>query len=172
MRPKRCPWQQWPKSKKTKDGWRLTSTAISLSNVESQGVKTKDLVLSGLFSNTEERFFGPEEIPQSDFNPYFTKHVNIMKFASPFISTFKYPLAPVHRAHRTREGTIISIVDSSRLQTEVYSAPGCERIRQTSTDIGVSGGVGEYLIWGIKSQRLQLSTRSLGLAFFFFFFFL
>ena len=52
-------------------------------NVESQGINTKDLVLLGLFSNTEQRFFfGAEEISQAEFDQYLTNHVSRARIAS------------------------------------------------------------------------------------------
>lgn len=69
-----------------------------------------------------------------------------MKSSSPFISTFKSLLAPLHRALRAREGAIVSIVDSSKLQTEAYSAQRV--VRELNINISGYRGVGEYLIWG------------------------
>lgn len=69
-----------------------------------------------------------------------------MKSSSPFISTFKSLLAPVHRALRAREGAIVSIVDSSKLQTEAYSAQ--RLVGELNINIPGYQGVGEYLIWG------------------------
>lgn len=69
-----------------------------------------------------------------------------MECASPFISTFKSLRAPVHRALRAREGAIVSIFDSSRLQTEAYSAQ--KLVKELGIKISGYRGVGEYLIWG------------------------
>ena len=79
-------------------------------NVESQGINTGSLGLSGLFSDTKQ-----------EFCQFFTKHVSIVKSPLHFISTSLSLLAPVHGALPAREGAMVSIVDSSTLQTEVYS---------------------------------------------------
>lgn len=70
----------------------------------------------------------------------------MMECASPFISTFKSLRAPVHRALRARDGAIVSIFDSSRLQTEAYSAQ--KLVKELGIRISGYRGVGEYLIWG------------------------
>lgn len=116
------------------------------SNVSSQGVNARTLILPGLFSNTEQDPFLPEEIPQTDFENYVRSHVSISKTVTPFVSTFNSPLAPVHRSLRAREGALISIIDSSRLEGHVYSARKLVR----DLDIRIPGyrGIGEYLVWG------------------------
>lgn len=116
------------------------------SNVESQGINTRTVILAGLFANTEHETFHPGEIPQTDFESYVRSHVSISKTVTPFVSTFNSPLAPVHRSLRAREGALINIIDSSRLEGHVYSA----RKLVWDLDIRIPGyrGVGEYLVWG------------------------
>lgn len=116
------------------------------SNIDSQGANTRALILAGLFANTEESFFSPEEIPKPDFDNYVRSHVNISKTVTPFVSTFNSPLAPVHRSLRAREGALISIIDSSRLEGYVYSAR--QLVRDLDIQIPGYRGIGEYLIWG------------------------
>ncbi|EYE94837.1 uncharacterized protein EURHEDRAFT_479335, partial [Aspergillus ruber CBS 135680] len=115
-------------------------------NVDSQGVNTKSLIISGLFSNSDQDFFGPDEIPQEAFEQYVIKHVSTEKFLSPFISTFQSLLAPVHRAIRAGEGAAVTLIDTSKLETKVYSA------KSLVWDLGIKikgyRGFGEYLVWG------------------------
>ena len=115
-------------------------------NVDSQGVNTKSLIISGLFSNSDQEFFAPDEIPREDFEQYATKHVSIEKSLSPFISVFQSLLAPVHRAIRAGEGAAVTFIDTSKLETKVYSA------KSLVWDLGIKikgyRGLGEYLVWG------------------------
>lgn len=115
-------------------------------NVDSQGVNTKSLIISGLFSNSDQDFFAPDETPREEFEQYATKHVSIEKSLSPFISTFQSLLAPVHRAIRAGEGAAVTFIDTSKLETKVYSA------KSLVWDLGIKikgyRGLGEYLVWG------------------------
>lgn len=70
----------------------------------------------------------------------------MVKCASPFISTFKSLLAPVHRGLRAREGAIVSIFNSSRLQTDAYSAQ--RLVKELGIEISGYRGIAEYLVWG------------------------
>lgn len=108
-------------------------------------------MLSGLFSNTEQDFFLPEDISQRAFEDYVRSHVSINKAVSPFISTFQSPLAPVHRSLRAGEGARVSIIDPSRLGNHVYSA----RMLVKDLGIRISGyrGIGEHLVWGRIETR-------------------
>lgn len=108
-------------------------------------------MLSGLFSNTEQDFFLPEDISQRAFDDYARSHVSINKTVSPFISTFQSPLAPVHRSLRAGEGARVSIIDPSRLENHVYSAKRLVK----DLDIRIAGyrGVGEHLVWGRIGTR-------------------
>lgn len=115
-------------------------------NVDSQGVNTKSLIISGLFSNSDQDFFAPNEIPREEFEQYVKKHVTIEKSLSPFISTFQSLLAPVHRAIRAREGAAVIFIDTSKIETKIYSA------KSLVWDLGINikgyRGLGEYLVWG------------------------
>lgn len=103
-------------------------------------------MLSGLFSNTEQGFFFPEEVSQVDFERYVESHVSISKVVSPFISTFQSLLAPVHRSLRAREGATVNIIDPSKLDRHVYSAK--KLVRDLGIRIRGYRGFGEYLVWG------------------------
>ncbi|RDK45111.1 hypothetical protein M752DRAFT_247856 [Aspergillus phoenicis ATCC 13157] len=91
------------------------------SNIDSQGVNSKTLLLAGLFADGRQIFM-PEDICQEEFTGYFLNHVHIEKTPSPFISTFCSMLAPIHRALWNKEGAIISIIDTKKLDTKVYPA--------------------------------------------------
>ncbi|PYH98207.1 hypothetical protein BO71DRAFT_447405 [Aspergillus ellipticus CBS 707.79] len=91
------------------------------SNIDSQGVNSKKLLLAGLFADGCE-IFSPEDVTKEVFNQYMSKHVHIEKEPSPFISTFKSLLSPVHRAVWNKEGAIITLIDTKKLDNPVYSA--------------------------------------------------
>ena len=113
------------------------------SNRDSQGVNTKERFLAGLFCNRE--YFNPEDCPESDFESFFRSHVTKKRVQSPFISTFRSPLAPIHRAIASQKGATVTIVDTSRLDTKVfYALPLAIRTR---TFTHSWKGYGEYLIW-------------------------
>jgi len=115
-------------------------------NVDSQGVNTRSLIISGLFSNSDQDFFAPDEIPQEEFEQYATQHVSYEKSLSPFISTFQSLLAPLHRAIRAGEGAAVTFINTSKIETKVYSA------KSLVWDLGIKikgyRGLGEYLVWG------------------------
>ncbi|CAK39677.1 hypothetical protein M747DRAFT_360785 [Aspergillus niger ATCC 13496] len=91
------------------------------SNIDSQGVNSKTLLLAGLFADGRQIFM-PGNICQEKFTGYFLNHVHIEKTPSPSISTFRSMLAPIHRALWNKEGAIISIIDTKKLDTKVYPA--------------------------------------------------
>ncbi|OJJ72907.1 hypothetical protein ASPBRDRAFT_206747 [Aspergillus brasiliensis CBS 101740] len=115
------------------------------SNIDSQGVNSKTLIMAGLFADGRQ-FFTPGDIPQEKFNDYFSRHVHIEKTPSPFISTFCSMLAPVHRALWNKEGAIISIINTQKLDTEIYSAG--RLFREQNLRIRGYDGRGEFLVWG------------------------
>lgn len=115
------------------------------SNVDSQGVNSRRLFQAGLFAEGTE-YAHPHEFPQGVFNQYIENHVRIKKTLSPFISTFRIMLAPIHRALRNEEGAIVSIIDQKKLETPVYSAHTL--IKTLNLRFSWYNGAAEYLIWG------------------------
>ncbi|EHA24266.1 hypothetical protein ASPNIDRAFT_131421, partial [Aspergillus niger ATCC 1015] len=115
------------------------------SNIDSQGVNSKTLLLAGLFADGRQIFM-PEDICQEEFTGYFLNHVHIEKTPSPFISTFCSMLAPIHRALWNKEGAIISIIDTKKLDTKVY--PAIKLFREQNLRIRGYDGRGEFLVWG------------------------
>lgn len=115
------------------------------SNIDSQGVNSKMLFLAGLFADGRQ-FFTPGDISQEKFINYFSRHVHIDKTPSPFISTFRSMLSPVHRALWNKEGAIISIIDTHKLDTDVY--PAIKLFREQNPRIRGYDGRGEFLVWG------------------------
>lgn len=117
-------------------------------NAESQGVNAESKFVAGLFSDVFQEYFTPDSIAGDKFQYLFENHVRINHTPSPFISTFKSALAPIHRALREEEGASISIIDTKRLKTKVYSS--LEYMRQWKVKVKNSNynGAGEYLVWG------------------------
>ncbi|RAH52525.1 hypothetical protein BO85DRAFT_431185 [Aspergillus piperis CBS 112811] len=113
------------------------------SNIDSQGVNSKMLFLAGLFADGRQ-FFTPGDISQEEFINYFSRHVHIDKTPSPFISTFRSMLSPVHRALWNKEGAIISIIDTHKLDTDVY--PAIKLFREQNLRIRGYDGRGEFLL--------------------------
>ncbi|GLB13939.1 hypothetical protein AtubIFM61612_001352 [Aspergillus tubingensis] len=113
------------------------------SNVDSQGVNSKMLFLAGLFADGRQ-FFTPGDISKEEFINYFSRHVHIDKTPSPFISTFRSMLSPVHRALWNKEGAIISIIDTHKLDTDVY--PAIKLFREQNLRIRGYDGRGEFLL--------------------------
>ncbi|PTU20791.1 hypothetical protein P175DRAFT_0479047 [Aspergillus ochraceoroseus IBT 24754] len=115
-------------------------------NVDSQGINSMDSFVAGMFSKAKKNFFLPGDILPEEFNTYFRRHIQIQRTPSPFISTFKSMLAPVHRALRNQEGATVSIIDARKLEAQIYSAK--DFVQENSIRIGTYNGAGEYLIWG------------------------
>ncbi|RHZ71376.1 hypothetical protein CDV55_104936 [Aspergillus turcosus] len=121
------------------------------SNADSQGINTPKRYTAGLFADSEVSPFLPEDIPPEKFNDYVLKHVERITptshpTPSPFISTFKSILAPIHRAVRGMEGARVSIIDTMKLNGPLYSAR--DLVRKNKIKIRGYSGIGEYLIWG------------------------
>lgn len=55
-------------------------------------------------------------------------------------------LAPIHRALWNKEGAIISIIDTKKLDTKVY--PAIKLFREQNLRIRGYDGRGEFLVWG------------------------
>ncbi|CAG7923168.1 unnamed protein product [Penicillium olsonii] len=113
-------------------------------NVDSQGENSTGGFLSGLFC--VEFPFNREEITNQEFVKHFVQHVTKKKRLTPFISTFRSPLAPIHRALNSQKPASLAIIDTRKLQTEVFSAHPIAKYTCTFTTQW--RGYGEYLIWG------------------------
>ncbi|OJK03033.1 hypothetical protein ASPACDRAFT_13835, partial [Aspergillus aculeatus ATCC 16872] len=128
------------------------------SNVDSQGINTKNLLVAGLFDDWD-RYFSPNTIRPEKFVEYFRKHVHIEEVPSPFISTFKSMLSPVHRAIRNKEGALISVIDTKGLDF-VYSARNLFRTHKVRVGNSYYNGAGEFLIWGkVPSSNIICSFK-------------
>lgn len=128
------------------------------SNPSSQGVNSRTLFLAGAFAEIETTLdaYKPEEMQRQDFLMAFKNHVTRAKMKSPFISAFKSPLAPVHRALRYQERAMVTVIDPSKLGTKVFKASPLVEI--TNTELKNWKGFGEYLVWGeIKSSAIVCS---------------
>ncbi|KAI9376714.1 hypothetical protein BJX61DRAFT_530713 [Aspergillus egyptiacus] len=116
-------------------------------NADSQGVNSKTMFVAGKFANASMAYFGPDTISHAEFNGHFLSHINPRNTTpSPFISTFKSLLAPIHRSLHKKEGASVSIINSTKLRSEVYSAQAF--VQKHGIKIGTYRGFGEYLIWG------------------------
>ncbi|PKY02534.1 hypothetical protein P168DRAFT_305826 [Aspergillus campestris IBT 28561] len=128
------------------------------SNVDSQGVNSKKLFLAGLFADGVD-YFSPEQLEQGEFDNFVKTHVSIEKSPTPFISTFTSMLAPLHRALRNQEGAMISIIDTTKLQSPVFSAR--DLVRRLKINIRGYHGGGEYLIWAkVPSAAIVCSYKA------------
>ncbi|OQE46139.1 hypothetical protein PENCOP_c001G06587 [Penicillium coprophilum] len=115
------------------------------SNCDSQGVNSKTHFLAGIFCDSG--WFNPEDLPQSRFESLFESHVTKQEVNTPFISTSQSPLSPLHRAIAGQKGAILTVIDTSKLETKVfYAYPLAVRMRT----LVINGwkGFGEFLIWG------------------------
>ncbi|RAH44029.1 uncharacterized protein BO95DRAFT_322462, partial [Aspergillus brunneoviolaceus CBS 621.78] len=128
------------------------------SNVDSQGINTKNLLVAGLFDDWD-RYFSPNTIRPEKFVEYFRKHVHREEVPSPFISTFMSMLSPVHRAIRNKEGALISVIDTKGLDF-VYSARDLFRTHKVRVGKSFYNGAGEFLIWGkVPSSNIICSFK-------------
>ncbi|KAJ5879300.1 hypothetical protein N7455_002765 [Penicillium solitum] len=126
------------------------------SNRDSQGVNSKTVFLAGLFCNDE--WFDPEDFSEDRFESFFRSHVTKEKTKTPFISTSHSPLAPLHRAIANQNGAILTVIDTSKLETKVfYAHPLAIRTRTFTYNWK---GYGEYLIWGrIPLEAIAFSVK-------------
>ncbi|CAG8898141.1 unnamed protein product [Penicillium egyptiacum] len=126
------------------------------SNRDSQGVNSKTIFLAGLFCNGE--WFNPEDFSEDRFESFFRSHVTKQEVETPFISTFRSPLAPLHRAIAGRKGAILTVIDTSKLDTKVFYA--CPLAIRTRTLTYSWKGYGEYLIWGrVATDAIAFSVE-------------
>lgn len=126
------------------------------SNRDSQGVNSKTVFLAGLFCNGE--LFDPEDISGDRFESFFRNHVTKRKVKTPLISTSHSPLAPLHRAIANQNGAMLTVIDTSKLETKVfYAHPLAIRTRTFTYSWK---GYGEYLIWGrIPLEAIAFSVE-------------
>lgn len=90
------------------------------SNCDSQGINSKTYYRAGLFCTGE--WFNPEDISKSQFISFFRSHVTKQRISTPFISTANSPLVPIHRAVRSQNGAIVTVIDTSKLNAKVFYA--------------------------------------------------
>ncbi|KAL2850035.1 hypothetical protein BJX68DRAFT_266830 [Aspergillus pseudodeflectus] len=131
-------------------------------NVNSQGVNRRDLFIAGLFMDPCTPVYPSNSIPDNEFRQRFLDHITPTPDPSPFISTFRSALAPVHRALRGQEGATVSIIDRTKLKpdSKIFSAK--EFVKKNFVRIPGSryDGRGEYLIWGsIQNDAIICSFK-------------
>lgn len=114
---------------------------------DSQGINSEHGLVSGLFRVS--RFFGPDKISNLDFETYFRNHVSKKKTLSPFISFFRSPLAPLHRAMQSAQHTTATLVviDTKYLDSKVFSAHRLAK-HYVGTFTYSWRGLGEFEVWG------------------------
>ncbi|KAJ5184857.1 hypothetical protein N7491_007274 [Penicillium cf. griseofulvum] len=131
------------------------------SNRDSQGVNSKTHFLAGLFCESE--WFDPEDLSETRFESLFRRHVTKEKIKTPFISTFRSPLAPFHRALAGQNSAILTVIDTSKLKTKVFYAHPLA-IRTRTLVLNGWKGYGEYLIWGrIPTEGIAFSVEIISL---------
>lgn len=115
------------------------------SNFNSQGINCPDILRAGLFTTNNSVIFQPEDISEKDFLEYFKLHVSKVHKPTPFISSFKKPLAPIHRGLQNGDGAAVFIIDTAKLSNKVFNA--APLVKLTDTARWKYKGYGEYLIW-------------------------
>ncbi|KAL4998202.1 hypothetical protein BDV10DRAFT_194511 [Aspergillus recurvatus] len=115
-------------------------------NVDSQGVNSKTQFVAGLFSSLTKNYFAPDTVAEDEFCRFFKNHIRPQDTPSPFISTFNSVLAPLHRSLRNKEGASITIFNSKKLKSKVYSAR--DFVYEHDLKTKTYNGAGEYLVWG------------------------
>lgn len=113
-------------------------------NFESSGPYSEKGFVSGVFCR--EGPFSRDELSDGQLENYFINHVTKQKHATPFISTFRSPLAPMHRALKSTGVAYLAVIDTTKLNTQVFYAHPIAEKTGTFTDRWK--GLGEYLIWG------------------------
>jgi hypothetical protein len=127
------------------------------SNSESQGVNSKTFFQAALFCNGE--WYNPEDFSEDRFERFFRSHVTKQEVKTPFISTSQSPLAPIQRALANQNNAIVTVIDTSKLDTKVFYA--CPLAIRTRTLVHNGWkGYGEYLIWGrIPTEAIVLALE-------------
>lgn len=126
------------------------------SNLHSQGINNRDLLVAGSFVKTWPRIAFPRDISREEFLGLFKAHVTREKVPTPFISAFARPIAPIHRALRNRARAKISIIDPKLILNEVFPAQPLAQITQTLVDRWK--GYGEFEIWGFVPREAIVGT--------------
>ncbi|KAL4990281.1 hypothetical protein BDW68DRAFT_194825 [Aspergillus falconensis] len=125
-------------------------------NVNSQGVNSKTQFVAGLFSSLTKNYFAPDTITEDEFCRFFESHIRTRNTPSPFISTFRSVLAPLHRSLRDKEGASIAIFNSKKLKSKIYSAR--DFVHEHNLKTRTYNGAGEYLVWGQISDDAIVCT--------------
>lgn len=115
------------------------------SNVHSQGINHRTSIVAGLFANPGVIPYPSTELTGHSFLGFFKAHVTKALVKTPFISAFQSPLAPIHRGLRNGEDARVSIIDTSKLNTDVFKA--FPLVELTHTALINWKGYGEFLIW-------------------------
>ncbi|OGM40487.1 hypothetical protein ABOM_011005 [Aspergillus bombycis] len=152
---KRCFWCYKEDVEKQETAIWIPPILYRWSNIESQGINSTKLFLAGLFID-ELDYFAPNDINTKEFEQHVVNHTRPAKVPTPFISTFRSMLAPVHRAIKHKEGAIITMIDSKKLQTQVYSAQ--KLVRKVGLKVGKYNGGGEFFIWGKVHRSAIISS--------------
>ncbi|KAE8378930.1 hypothetical protein BDV26DRAFT_291774 [Aspergillus bertholletiae] len=142
---KRCFWCYREDVEKLESAIWVPPILYRWSNIESQGINSTKTFVAGLFID-ELDYFAPNDIQTEEFEQHVVNHATIAKVPTPFISTFRSMLAPVHRAIKHKEGAIVTMIDTKKLRTQVYSAQ--KLVRKIGLKIGMYNGAGEFFIWG------------------------
>ncbi|KAL3475194.1 hypothetical protein BJX99DRAFT_259660 [Aspergillus californicus] len=117
-------------------------------NTTTHGVNSETKFVAGLFADAYSQYFPPDTVSQNEFQQRFLTHIQRDKSPTPFISTFQSLLAPVHRSLRGQEGATVSIIDSKKLNTKVFSAKAFVRQHKVRIPHSNYSGAGEHLVWG------------------------
>ncbi|KAL2000055.1 hypothetical protein VTN02DRAFT_3618 [Thermoascus thermophilus] len=120
-------------------------------NADSNGINTRSWFVAGLFQENPKTIPLPTDYSEDEFDVMLERHLRIEQVSSPFISTTGTPLAPIHRALRKREGAVLTLIDSSKIQTEICSAQSL--MRQKKINISRYRGYDEFLVWGEIPRR-------------------
>jgi hypothetical protein len=113
-------------------------------NNASQGANSPQGIQSGLFASGTHLDYN--ELTLQQFCQHFRFHVKPERVLTPFISTFRSPLAPLQRALRSANGAKITVIDTQKLQTQVFYAHTLASYAGGFTFCW--RGYGEFLIWG------------------------
>lgn len=118
------------------------------SNVNSQGINDRASIVAGLFADPGAVPHPPTDLTSdsNSFLGFVESHVTMAKVKTPFISAFQSPLAPIHRGLRNGRGAHVSIIDTAKLETDVFKA--VPLVELTHTVLKNWKGYGEFLIWG------------------------
>lgn len=112
--------------------------------MDSQGINSEEEFRAGKFIEKEP--YSLSSVPRERLLKYFRYHVSKKREESPFISTFRNTLAPIHRALRKGNDAQIALIDTSKLNTKVFNA---HLIASQARFVSKYWkGWGEYLIWG------------------------